>query len=202
MAEVTCPQCHTRQEIDEGAAGYRCLVCAGTWRFVGCTVCGERYHTRPGTRAWTCPSCGTPHGRKRRGIPRVSLPLPLPLLLVGAIVAIGSTVFLVQALGADDVAPTRTPTPSSPSPIGDPANKVCRDLVDVQLLRVDALGRAVKALTEDAAALRRLGQNGRAVVVDDVIAAVERYVQVAEGGGETQAATEQLLDALDAVDWC
>ena len=85
MAEVTCPQCHTRQEIDADADGYRCIVCAGTWSFVRCTVCGERYHTRPGTRAWTCPNCGTPHGRNRRGISRAGIPLPL---IVGAAVAI------------------------------------------------------------------------------------------------------------------
>ena len=67
---------------------------------------------------------------------------------------------------------------------------------------MDALGRAVDELTEDAAALRRLDENDRAAVVDDVIAAVETYEQVAEGGGDTQATTTQLLDALDAVDWC
>jgi predicted RNA-binding Zn-ribbon protein involved in translation (DUF1610 family) len=200
MAEVTCPQCQTRQEIDAEVDGYRCIVCAGTWSFVRCTVCGERFHTRPGTRAWTCPNCGTPHGRNRRGTSRVGL--PWPLLIVGAIVGIGTVIFLVQALGADDPVPTHTPTPSSASPIADPANKVCRDLVDVQLLRVDALGRAVDALTEDAAALRRLDENDRAAVVDDVIVAVESYEQVAEGGGDTQAATAQLLEALDAVDWC
>jgi hypothetical protein len=80
--------------------------------------------------------------------------------------------------------------------------KVCRDLVDVQLLRVDALGRAVEALTEDAAALRGLGETDRAGLVDDVVAAIESYQQVAQGGGDTQAATNQLLDSLDAVDWC
>jgi ssDNA-binding Zn-finger/Zn-ribbon topoisomerase 1 len=200
MAEVTCPQCQTRQEIDAEADGYRCIVCAGTWSFVRCTACGERFHTRPGTRAWTCPNCGTPHGRNRRGTSRVGL--PLPLLIVGAIVGIGTVIFLVQALGAEDAAPNRTPTPTSTSPIADPANKVCRDLVDVQLLRVDALGRAVDALTEDAAALRRLGEDDRAAVVDTAIAAIESYQQVAEGGGDTQVATTELLDALDAVDWC
>ena len=200
MAEVTCPQCQTRQEIDEEAEGYRCLVCAGTWSFVRCTVCGERFHTRPGTRAWTCPNCGTPHGRNRQGTSRVGL--PVPLLIVGAIVAIGAVVFLAQTLGADDAVPARTPSPSSPAAVGDAANKVCRDLVDVQLLRVDALGRAVDALTEDAAALRQSGENDRADLVDDAIAAIESYEQVAEGGGDTQAATTQLLDALDAVDWC
>jgi len=199
MAEVTCPQCHTRQEIDADADGYRCIVCAGTWSFVRCTVCGERFHTRPGTRAWTCPNCGTPHGRNRRGISRAGIPLPL---LVGASIAlVAGVVILAQALGGDD-GPTPVPTPSSPSPIADPANKVCRDLVEVQLLRVDALGRAVEALTDDADALRRIREEERAVLVEEAVAAIESYVQVAEGGGDTQAATTQLLDALDAVDWC
>jgi ssDNA-binding Zn-finger/Zn-ribbon topoisomerase 1 len=198
MAQVTCPQCQTRQEIDPDSDGYRCLVCAGTWSFVRCTVCSERFHTRPGTRAWTCPNCGTPHGRNRRGISRQGLPVPI---LVGAILAIGSVIALAQVLGGDD-AVSPSPTPSPTSPIADPATKVCRDLVDVQLLRVDALGRAGEALTGDADALRGLGQEDRATVVDDVVAAIESYQQVAQGGGDTQAATDQLLDALNAVDWC
>jgi ssDNA-binding Zn-finger/Zn-ribbon topoisomerase 1 len=198
MAPITCPQCQTRQEIDPDADGYRCIVCAGTWSFVRCTVCSGRFHTRPGTRAWTCPNCGTPHGRDRRGISRAGFSLPI---LVGSILAIGAVIALAQVLGGDDAA---TPTPSSPSPsaIAEPAMKVCRDLVDVQLLRVDALGRAVEALTEDAAALRGLGETDRAGVVDDVVAAIESYQQVAQGGGDTQAATNELLDALNAVDWC
>ncbi len=197
MAEVTCPQCHTRQEIDADADGYRCIVCAGTWSFVRCTVCGERFHTRPGTRAWTCPNCGTPHGRTRRGTSRVGL--PLPLLIVGAIVGIGTIIFLAQALGADD-APAPSPTPSSPSPIEDPFRQVCRDLVDVQVFRVEALGRAAQALTADADALRQQGDEQNAAAVEDIVVAIGSYVEVAEGGGDTQAATEQLLDALAAVD--
>ncbi|HUF60231.1 MAG TPA: hypothetical protein VMR89_12265 [Actinomycetota bacterium] len=197
MAEVTCPQCHTRQEIDADADGYRCIVCAGTWSFVRCTVCGERFHTRPGTRAWTCPNCGTPHGRTRRGTSRVGL--PLPLLIVGAIVGIGAVVFLAQAMGADD-APAPSPAPSSPSPIADPFRQVCRDLVDVQVFRVEALERAAEALTADADALRQEGDEQNAAAVDDIVAAIGSYIEVAEGGGDTQAATEQLLDALAAVD--
>ncbi|MBA3363529.1 MAG: hypothetical protein H0T07_03885 [Actinobacteria bacterium] len=197
MAEVTCPQCHTRQEIEADADGYRCIVCAGTWSFVRCTVCGERFHTRPGTRAWTCPNCGTPHGRTRRGTSRVGL--PLPLLIVGAIVGIGTVIFLAQALGADDV-PTPSPAPSSPSSIADPFRQVCRDLVDVQVFRVEALGRAAEALTADADALRQQGDEQNAAAVEDIVAAIRSYVEVAEGGGDTQAATEQLLDALAAVD--
>jgi ssDNA-binding Zn-finger/Zn-ribbon topoisomerase 1 len=198
MAEVTCPQCRTRKEIDPDADGYRCLVCAGTWSFVRCTVCGERYHTRPGTRAWTCPNCGTPHGRSRRGISRTGLSVPL---MLGAIVAVVALVALAQALGGGDDAST-SPSPSSPSAIANPLNKVCRDLVDVQLLRVDALGRAATALSADADALRDLEEDERAARVDDVVAAIGAYQEVAEGGGDTQAATEQLLDALGAVDWC
>jgi hypothetical protein len=196
MAEVTCPQCRTRQEIDPDADGYRCIVCAATWSFVRCTVCSERYHARPGTRAWTCPDCGTPHGRDRRGISRAGLPLPL---LVGAIVAIGAVVVLALALGDDDGA-ARSPSPSTPSVIADPFRQVCRDLVDVQVFRVDALGRAAEALTQDAAALREQGEEENAVAVEEIVAAIGSYQEVAEGGGNTQAATEQLLDALAAVD--
>ncbi len=199
MAQVTCPQCQTRQEIDADAEGYRCLVCAGTWHFVRCTVCGERFHTRPGVRAWTCPNCGTPHGRNRRGVSRVGAPLPV---LIGAIVVLGIAGFLLtRSLGSDDAA-SPTPTPSSPSPISDPANKVCRDLVDVQVLRVGALGEAADALTADADALRDAGDPERADLVDDVVAAIGSYTEVAEGGGDAQAATNELLDALGAIDWC
>ena len=199
MAQVTCPQCQTRQEIDADAEGYRCLVCAGTWHFVRCTVCSERYHTRPGVRAWTCPNCGTPHGRNRRGVSHVGAPLPV---LIGAIVVLGFAGYLLtRSLGSDDVA-SPTPTPSSPSPIDDPADQVCRDLVGVQVLRVGALGDAAEALTADADALRAAGDPERADLVDDVVAAIGSYVEVAEGGGDAQAATNQLLDALGAIDWC
>lgn len=199
MAQVTCPQCQTRQEIDADAEGYRCLVCAGTWYFVRCTVCGERYHTRPGVRAWTCPNCGTPHGRNRRGVSRVGAPLPV---VIGALVVLGVAGYLLtRSLGSDDAA-SPTPTPSSPAPIDDPANQVCRDLVNVQVLRVGALGEAADALTADADALRAAGEPERADLVDDVVAAIGSYVEVAEGGGDAQAATNQLLDALGAIDWC
>jgi ssDNA-binding Zn-finger/Zn-ribbon topoisomerase 1 len=200
MAQVTCPQCQTRQEIDPDAEGYQCIVCAGTWSFVRCTVCGERFHTRPGTRAWTCPNCGTPHGRNRRGISRVGIPLPI---LLGGLAVLGLLVFfLVRSLGSDDGGPTTPSSPSSASPITDPANKVCGDLGAVQVLRVDALGDAADALTADADALRAAGEAERADLVDDLVAAVTTYQEVAEGGGDTQAATNQLLDALAAVDWC
>jgi hypothetical protein len=196
MAEVTCPQCRTRQEIDPDADGYRCIVCAGTWTFVRCTVCGERYHARPGARAWTCPNCGTPHGRNRRGISTTGVPLPL---LAGAILAIGAVVVLALALGDDDGAP-RSLSPSSPSAVADPFRRVCRRLVDLQQFRVDALGRAAGALTEDAAALRGQGDEENAVAVEEIVAAIGAYQEVAEGGGDTKAATDQLLDALLAVD--
>ena len=193
MAEVTCPQCQTRQEIDPDADGYRCIVCAATWGFVRCTVCGERYHTRPGTRAWTCPNCGTPHGRNRRGISRVGVPLPL---LLGAIIAIGAVVALALTLAGDDAVPSPTPSPSSNLA---PLRKVCRDLVDVQLLREDALGRAADALQKDAGALRSQGDRDSADAVVGIVKAIRTYQEVARGGGDTVAATDQLLDALAKV---
>jgi predicted RNA-binding Zn-ribbon protein involved in translation (DUF1610 family) len=197
MPEVTCPQCRTRQPIDPDAATYRCVACAATWNFVRCTVCGERFHTRPGTRAWTCPNCGTPHGRNRRGISRRGAPIPL---LLGGLVAIAGAVALAFALSGDDAA--APPTSPSPSPIADPSNEVCRDLVDVQVFRVDALGRAAEDLTDDAAALRARGEDERAALVDDVVAAIVAYQEVAEGGGDPAQASNDLLAALGAIDWC
>ena len=194
MAEVTCPQCDSRQPVDPDAEGYRCAVCAASWRFVRCTVCGERFHTRPGTRAWTCPTCGTPHGRNRQGISRVGLPIPL---LFGALLAVGAVVALAQALGDDGA--DGTPVPGSPSSTAASLRKVCRHLVDVQLLREDALARASRALTADAEALRAAGHAEEARAVEDIVAAIGTYREVARGGGDTQAATEELLDSLDAV---
>lgn len=196
MVEVTCPQCQTRQSIDPDASGYRCIVCAATWNFVRCTVCGERYHTRPGTRAWTCPNCGTPHGRDRRGISRTGLPIPL---LVGALLAIAVVVVLFQVLGGDDAGPGATPT-SPTAPARDPLRQACRDLVDVQLFRVQALDQAAQNLTADAAALRDEGEQDLAKAVRRIVKAIRAYQDVANGGGDTQAATQQLLDALDKVD--
>ena len=196
MAPVTCPQCRTRQEIDPDAEGYQCLVCAATWSFVRCTVCGERFHTRPGTRAWTCPTCGTPHGRNRRGISRPGV--SLPLLIGGIAAAIAIVIVLIVLFAGDDGAPA--PTSPSQSVITDPFRKVCRDLVDVQLLREDALDRASQALTADAEALRAQGDEESAVAVEAIVDAIGSYQEVAAGGGDTVAATNQLLDALDAVD--
>ena len=197
MVEVTCPQCQTRQSIDPDAPGYRCIACAATWNFVRCTVCGERYHTRPGTRAWTCPNCGTPHGRDRRGTSRTGLPIPL---LVGGLLAIGAIVALAQVLGGGDDGGQVT-TPSSPTaPARDPLRQACRDLVDVQLFRVQALDEAAQNLTADAAALRDQGERELARAVRGIVTAIRSYQDVANGGGDTQAATQQLLDALDKVD--
>jgi predicted RNA-binding Zn-ribbon protein involved in translation (DUF1610 family) len=196
MAEVTCPQCRTRQPIDEDVSTYRCIVCAATWNFVRCTVCGERYHTRPGTRAWTCPNCGTPHGRNRRGISRRGAPIPILLAGLGAVALVA---ILAITLGGDDASPSPSPSVQA---IADPANEVCRDLVDVQVLRVDALGRAAAELRNDAAALRADGDEERAAIVDDVVTQVVAYQEVAEGGGDAQQASNDLIAALAAIDWC
>jgi hypothetical protein len=127
--------------------------------------------------------------------------IPFPILLGGVLAIAAGAFLLTQALGSDDVGPT-TPTPTSASPIADPASKVCKDLGAVQVLRVGALGEAADALTADADALRTAGEAERADLVDDLVAAVRTYQEVAEGGGDTQAATTQLLDGLEAIDWC
>lgn len=198
MPEVTCPQCRSRQPIPDDAQGYRCIVCAASWNFVRCTVCGERYHTRPKTRAWTCPNCGTPHGRNRRGTSRSGASIPL---LIGAVLAVVAIVAVAQALGGDE--PTTTPAPTTPTQVADPFDHVCQTLSEeLQVFRVDQLQRAADALQQDATALRELGERPSAVAVEDLIAAIHTYQEVANGGGDTQAATDELLAALDAIDWC
>jgi hypothetical protein len=127
--------------------------------------------------------------------------IPFPILLGGVLAIAAGAFLLTQALGSDDVGPT-TPTPTSASPIADPANEVCKDIGEVQVFRVEALGRAAEALTADADALRAAGERQRADLVVDVVDAIRTYQEVAEGGGDTQAATEQLLDALGPIDWC
>jgi hypothetical protein len=125
--------------------------------------------------------------------------VPLPLLIGGIAAAVAIVVLLVLLFsGGDDGAPA--PTSPSPSTIADPFRKVCRDLVDVQLLREDALARASEALTEDADALRAQGDEQSAAAVDAIVEAIATYQEVARGGGDTVAATNQLLDALDQID--
>jgi ssDNA-binding Zn-finger/Zn-ribbon topoisomerase 1 len=199
MPEVTCPQCRTRQPIPEDAHGYRCVACAASWNFVGCTVCGERYHARPKTRSWTCPNCGTPHGRNRRGISRSGAPIPL---LIGAVIAVGTVIAVALTLGGDGD-PAAVPPTTTPAQVVDPFDHVCQTLSEeMQVFRVDQLQRAADSLEGDAAALRALGERQSAVAVEDVVAAIHEYQEVANGGGDTAAATDQLLLALEAVDWC
>ena len=200
MAEVTCPQCRTRQPIEPDATGYRCITCAASWRFVRCTVCGERFHTRPGARAWTCPRCGTPHGRTRGGTSRVGAPIAPILVAVVAIGVIGAAALLLRG-GDDDRAVSPTPTsPTSAAPAADDACDVISS--QMQVFRVDQLGRAATALAEDASRLRSEGARTRAAAVDGVVDAIHGYQEVAEGGGDTRSATDELLAALDLVDWC
>jgi hypothetical protein len=120
-------------------------------------------------------------------------------LLVGALLAIGTVVALAQVLGGDGG--DRATTPSSPTaPARDPLRQACRDLVDVQLFRVQALDEAAQNLTDDAAALRDQGERELARAVRGIVIAIRSYQDVANGGGDTQAATQQLLEALDRVD--
>jgi transcription elongation factor Elf1 len=61
VPEVTCPSCHTRQEVGDDA-GYTCVSCGTAWAFATCENCAVRFHMRPGTTAWTCPECGHENG--------------------------------------------------------------------------------------------------------------------------------------------
>jgi hypothetical protein len=116
-----------------------------------------------------------------------------------AIAAVGAA---AAFLGGNDDGPV-PPTPSSPAPTARPAADVCDVISEqMQVFRVDQLERAATALQQDAARLREQGARTRAASVDGVVEAIHGYQDVARGGGDTQAATSGLLDALDAIDWC
>jgi hypothetical protein len=110
-------------------------------------------------------------------------------------------VAVAQALGGGDR--PSTPPPTTPTPAADPFDHVCETLSEeLQVFRVEQLQRAADALRDDAAALRALGERESAIAVEDMVAAIRAYQEVAEGGGDTVAATNQLLDARKEVDWC
>jgi hypothetical protein len=55
-------------------------------------------------------------------------------------------------------------------------------------------------LEKAAGDLRDLGDDQNAAAVEEIVAAIETYREVAEGGGDTVAATNQLLDSFDTLD--
>ena len=196
MPEVTCPACATRQQIDPAAIGYACVSCGAEWDFVTCDSCGERFHARPDAAAWTCPSCGNEnlrhHARAGRGLG------PNRTMLLGAVgvVVIALVTFLLMR-GGDDPDPGATTSPSTASA----EEALCTHLVDLQVLRFDALGRTADTLEADAEALRGEGDETLASAVDDLVLAVRDLAEAYNTPGEAdnEQATDAVLEALGPI---
>jgi hypothetical protein len=73
---------------------------------------------------------------------------------------------------------------------------LCKDVSEIQLLRVDALARSKAALEEDRAAFEAAGDDETAEKVADVMAAIEDYRTAIEGDQDTGPASEALATSI------
>jgi hypothetical protein len=197
VPEVTCPECQTRQSIDPAAAGYACVRCGAEWDFVACESCGGRFHARPDAASWECPICGTenlrPHARSAASPPGRGL-----LIAIGSIIVIAIAAFLLTRGDGDEDGDV-TPPPASPA--GAARAQLCANLVDLQTLRFEALGRTADTLEGDAEALRAEGDEDLATDVDVLVQAVRDLADAYNTPGEAdnQTATDAVLEALGPI---
>jgi hypothetical protein len=225
MSNVTCPRCHTRQELTDDS-GYICASCGTAWMFVTCDDCGERFHMRPGTTAWTCPNCGHEHGTaamvdlgteeptvpvtvvaRHAAPPKVKIDGPptrskLALLAAIGIAAVLIVAFALSSLGAERQAgppaisgPTSTPPPTSVPP----TEALCLHLRDLQTPREDSLTRLATTLDADAAAIATEGKQKLADAVQRLRIAVVAYRDALAAQGDTSAAAAQVGAALSQL---
>jgi transcription elongation factor Elf1 len=227
MSEVTCPRCHTRQPLED-PTGYRCAECGTAWMFVTCDNCGRRFHMRPGTTAWTCPSCGHEHGSAtmedlgpetapsvpvtvvaRHAAPPKAVKLKRPptrgrlaALAVLGIAAVLVVSFALSSLGAEReaAAPPTSPATSTPAPTSvAPTEALCLHLRDLQTPREDALTRLAATLEGDSTAIAADGNEKLADAVLQMRVAVLAYRDALAAQGDTSAALAQVAAAYSQL---
>ena len=166
----------------------------------------------PGTRAWTCPTCGTAHGSvpavPTRAAPAVetaaaatgaappdpsmtgrrSQPPMGPILAVAGIVLVVAVAFLLTRGGGEG---SGTPSVSS-----DPVTALCVDLRDLQTPRVDALSRVLRSLPAHADAIAATGNETLAANVRALAPAVKAYRDALATQADDTAALQQMGAAL------
>jgi hypothetical protein len=204
MSEVTCPRCATRQPIGAHAPGYTCVACDSVWVFATCGSCGDRFHMLPGTRGWTCPTCGAEHGYVAALVPaaaapeelldadgdpaavadvgpRRSQPSIMPLMAVAGVILVVLVAFALTRGGGGAGG-------SSPSPSVDPVTALCLDLRNLQTPRVDALTRVLQGLPAHADAIAATGNAALAANVRALAPAITAYRDaLATQADDTQA---------------
>jgi transcription elongation factor Elf1 len=226
MSEVTCPRCHTRQQLAD-PVGYTCTGCGTAWMFVTCDSCGQRFHMRPGTTAWTCPACGHEQGsaamvdleegsgqrppavRPRHAAPaKVKRPptrRKLALIAAIGVAAVLLVSFAISSLGAPQgsAAPTTTTTTTTTTPppptSAPPVEALCLHLRDLQTPREDAFTRLAATLEDDAAAIEEAGKQNLADAVERLRVAVLAYRDALAAQGDTSAAAAQVAAAVSQL---
>jgi DNA-directed RNA polymerase subunit RPC12/RpoP len=210
-----------RQELTD-ASGYTCVQCGTSWMFVACENCGERFHMRPGTTAWTCPNCGHEHGSaamvdlgaeeptvpativaRHAAPPKVKVKRPPTRGKLAALAALGIAAVLIVAFalssfGAEpeSAAPSTTPPTSTPPPTSvPPTEALCLHLRDLQTPREDSLTRLASTLDDDAAAVAAEGKQKLADAVERMKVAVLAYRDALAAQGDTSAALAQVAAA-------
>ena len=202
MPNVTCPSCSTRQPVSAEASGYTCAECGVAWRFVTCASCGSRFHARSHARSFVCPQCGTeqdldvpirPRLSLFKGWPPVARSILIGYLLVGLVaLLIASAVVFALTRGGG------TPTPSHTTS-ADPVNALCAHILDMQVLRVDAIGGYIDTLKKDEQALKEAGSGAAATNVSDLIAAFREYRHALANQLDTTNANQKVGEAIGGL---
>lgn len=216
--QVTCPTCHERQPLPD-PDGYTCISCGTAWHLVACGSCGARFHMRPETTAWTCPSCGAnnetsayvapstapargeaptgaPAPARRAAAPGSSGRGPMFAIVAGVVVLIVVVwaVFFRNSGGPTAPSPSHTSSPST-----DALAEACAAWTPDMPIRVDSITRAEDQVREAAKTLAQQGETQTAKAGRDYADALGQLVTALDEHGETSTALLKVEDAKNAL---
>jgi hypothetical protein len=206
MPSVTCPRCHTRQEIEPDVEGYTCQRCGTAWAFATCENCGTRFHMPPGTTQWTCPNCGYEHAAPEPERPHPAHAAPEPpvgardplaarRLRLGSIAVVGIAAVLIGSFAL-----TRGEGEPAPSPTTDAVQALCLHMRDLQTARVDALTRVAQSIAADADAIEASGDAALAERVRNLRGAVIAYRDALATQSDDSDEAAELANAIASLD--
>ncbi len=199
MPSVTCPECSTRQPVGAQAGGYACAECGRDWRFVTCASCGGRFHAGPGVRSWTCPSCGQ---HQSAPISPAYLFGEIPRPAIAGVAAVLVALALIFALTRGGVTPAATSTGSASSSAAARSAAraaLCAHVLQIQVLRVDALAQNATILRRDADALATAGDTATAKGVKRLVAGIEQLRAALKNQQNADPANAKIQRALGAL---
>ena len=216
--QVTCPTCHERQPLPD-PDGYTCISCGTAWHLVACGSCGARFHMRPETTAWTCPSCGAnnetpayvapstapargeaptgaPAPARRAAAPGSSGRGPMFAIVAGVVVLI---VVVWAVFFRNSGGPTEASASHTSSPSADALTLMCTAWTADMPLRVDSLTRAEDQVRAAAKTLAQQGNTQAAKAGRAFADALDQLVTALDSHGETSTAIQQVGEANGAL---